>query len=73
MSDKSGKRKVKADEYPREVPERYEVRTGKWGQYFYDKERNCDLPLSDVLRRLELYELRKAQLRWYVKTYGENQ
>ena len=62
-------------DYPREVPRRYEIRTGKWGQYFHDTKAGgkdgYDMPLNQVLQELELHELRKAQLRWYVEKFGE--
>jgi hypothetical protein len=32
---------------------RYELRTGEFGQYFYDLQYNKALPLSEVLGRLE--------------------
>lgn len=58
--------------YPRDVPPRYELRTGKFGPYFHDTSgRGFDMPLSEVLNTLNRYALRKAQLTWYVATYGE--
>lgn len=57
--------------YPRDVPARFELRQGKLGPYFYDKHGGCDMPLDEVLSTLNRYALRKAQLTWYVATYGE--
>lgn len=57
--------------YPRNVPDRYEVRQGKWGMYFHDREHGYDMPLAHVLDTLNRYALRKAQLTWYVAAYGE--
>lgn len=31
---------------------KYELRTGKFGQYFYDSENDLDLPLKEVLQIL---------------------
>lgn len=57
--------------YPRNVSDRYELRQGKWGPYFHDKQGGWDMPLQEVLDTLNRYALRKAQLTWYVATYGE--
>jgi len=67
------KRKPKIDKstYPTDLPKRYEIRQGKWGAYFYDKERSADMDLNAVLFKLELKNLRTKQLRWYVETFGE--
>jgi hypothetical protein len=35
---------------------RYEIRTGKFGQYFYDAEQEEDMPLSAVLKVLNDHE-----------------
>jgi hypothetical protein len=58
-------------EYPRDVPPRFELRQGKYGPYFHDTHNNFDMPLSEVLNTLNRYQLRKAQLTWYVSAYGE--
>lgn len=57
--------------YPRDLPPRFELRQGKFGPYFYDTFGACDMPLSEVLATLNRYNLRKAQLTWYVGKYGE--
>ena len=61
----------KQQPYPRFLPDRYEIRNGKFGPYFHDKRGAVDMPLVDVLATLNRYALRKDQLRWYVETYGE--
>ena len=62
---------MSASSYPFAVDDRFELRSGKFGQYFFDKENNIDLPLWMVLDKLNRYALRKAQLAWYVTEYGE--
>lgn len=57
--------------YPRDVANRYELRQGKYGPYFRDVVNCYDMPLDEVLNTLNRYALRKAQLTWYVATYGE--
>ncbi len=58
--------------YPRSVEDRFELRQGKFGPYFHDKcGGGFDMPLAVVLDTLNRYALRKAQLTWYVATYGE--
>ncbi len=58
--------------YPCEVTNRYELRVGKWGPYFHDTRGNgYDMPLQDVLKTLNRYALRKAQLTWFVGAFGE--
>ncbi len=57
--------------YPTDVADRYELRTGKWGPYFHDRERDVDLPLQEVLNTLNRYGLRKAQLTWFVAKHGD--
>ncbi len=36
----------------RERNDRYEVKNGKFGAYFYDKDDNRDMTLEDVLEKL---------------------
>ena len=60
----------KQQPYPRFLPDRYEIRNGKFGPYFHDKRGAVDMPLLEVLATLNRYALRKDQLRWYVETYG---
>lgn len=63
-----------ASDYPTMIsPDRYELRNGKWGAYFYDNERNIDMPLDEVLNTLNRYSLRKEQLTWFVTKYGDPQ
>ena len=62
----------KQQPYPRFLPDRYEIRNGKFGPYFHDKRGAVDMPLLEVLATLNRYALRKDQLRWYVETYGEH-
>lgn len=58
--------------YPLSVPDRYELRVGKFGPYFHDtRGSGCDMPLQEVLNTLNRYALRKAQLTWFVGVYGE--
>jgi len=40
---------------------RYEVKNGKWGAYFYDTLNKTDLPLNDVLKLLNEYNLTKLE------------
>ena len=37
------------------MKERYEIKTGRWGMYFYDSVENRDLDLNVVCARLNLY------------------
>lgn len=41
---------------------RYEIRTGKWGQYFYDTKRKTDMTLEAVLNRLHEIDPLKERL-----------
>lgn len=60
-------------DYPWHVPiKRYEVKIGKFGAYFYDRQYRCEMSLDDVVSSLERLELRTKQLNWYVEKYGEN-
>ncbi len=36
----------------RERNDRYEIKYGKFGAYFYDKDENTDMTLKDVLEKL---------------------
>lgn len=42
--------------------DRYEIRTGKWGQYFHDTKYKRDMPLADVLDRLHEIDPLKTRL-----------
>ncbi len=42
--------------------DRYEIRTGKWGQYFHDTKRKIDMPLEMVLGRLHEIDPLKQRL-----------
>lgn len=58
--------------YPTDVPNRYELRVGKFGPYFHDtRGSGFDMPLQEVLSTLNRYALRKTQLTWFVGVYGE--
>lgn len=58
--------------YPLSVPDRYELRVGKFGPYFHDtRGSGYDMPLQEVLNTLNRYALRKAQLTWMIGTHGE--
>ena len=49
--------------YPLDVPQRYELRVGKFGPYFHDtRGGGFDMPLEEVLNTLNRYALHKAQL-----------
>lgn len=67
----SKRKEAKGAVYPATGPARFEVRNGKWGAYFRDTKSGVDLPLNMVCAELNLHELRKLQLRWYVDKYGE--
>jgi len=43
---------TKTDSYTEQKNPRFELRTGKFGQYFYDTEQDLDMPLVDVLNIL---------------------
>lgn len=58
-------------EYPENIADRYELRSGQYGPYFRDKNSGTDLSLQAVLNTLNLYALRKAQLTWFVTKYGD--
>ena len=46
------KDQAERDDYGPGNPPRYELRTGKFWQYFYDRKQNRDLPLAVVVRLL---------------------
>lgn len=66
-------RKPKRKEYPFNGThiDRWEIRTGKWGSYLFDKENDIPVDLNSAIERLNRLELRTRQLRWYVDKYGE--
>ena len=43
---------------------RYEIKSGKFGYYFYDKQKKKDLTLEMILNKLNMYEIR-VQLNYH--------
>ena len=37
--------------------ERYEIRYGKWGAYFYDNRTKKDMPLEEVLSVMNAFQM----------------